>query len=212
MIQPMHSDPAKCVTEPGSHSMSVHQLSWCLVFCLQPRGNAMLVGVGGSGKQSLTRLAAHISGCKVFQIELNRSYGAAEFRADLVKLYRTTGISNESVVFLFSDTQIQQEGFLEDINNILNSGELTKQPAGQLWTFVRVVRPPKGGNLVPMAGAGVAAAAWAVHRSACANEVCPPNERWTIHDTHAVYGHDATLRCCMSPCLLCRRGARALCP
>lgn len=89
---------------------------------LQPRGNAMLVGVGGTGKQSLTRFAAHISGCKVFQIELSRNYGTAEFRADLVKLYRTAGVQNEQVVFLFSDTQILQESFLEDINNMLNSG------------------------------------------------------------------------------------------
>lgn len=82
----------------------------------------MLVGVGGSGKQSLTRFAAHISGCKVFQIELSRNYGPAEFRADLIKLYRTAGVDNEQVVFLFSDTQILQESFLEDINNMLKSG------------------------------------------------------------------------------------------
>lgn len=90
----------------------------------QPRGNAMLVGVGGSGKQSLTRFAAHISGCKVFQIELSRVYGAAEFRADLVRLYRIAGVDNEPVVFLFSDTQMLQESFLEDVNNMLNSGAL----------------------------------------------------------------------------------------
>lgn len=89
----------------------------------QPRGNAMLVGVGGSGKQSLTRLAAHMCGFKVFQIELSRGYGAAEFRADLAKLYHTAGVKGEPVVFLFSDTQIVQESFLEDINNMLNSGK-----------------------------------------------------------------------------------------
>ncbi|XP_060075174.1 dynein axonemal heavy chain 6-like [Ylistrum balloti] len=90
----------------------------------QERGNALLVGVGGTGKQSLTRLAAHICGYQNFQIELSRGYDYNAFHDDLKKLYQSAGVKNEHTVFLFTDTQIVVEEFLEDINNILNSGEV----------------------------------------------------------------------------------------
>ena len=89
-----------------------------------PRGNALLIGVGGSGKQSLSRLASYISSMEVFQITLSKGYGIQELKADLTVLYNKTGLKNLGTVFLLSDAQVADERFLVLINNLLASGEI----------------------------------------------------------------------------------------
>ena len=86
------------------------------------QGNCLLVGVGGSGKQSLTRLAAFTAGFDVFEITLTRGYDEVAFREDLKTLYGRLGQENKRVVFLFTDAHVADEGFLELINNMLTAG------------------------------------------------------------------------------------------
>ncbi|XP_001354829.2 dynein heavy chain 6, axonemal [Drosophila pseudoobscura] len=88
------------------------------------RGNGLLVGIAGMGKQSLTRLASHVNEYNCWQIEMRRNYDLNAFHEDLRVLYRIAGIDNHPVTFLMIDSQIVEEEFLEDINNILNSGEV----------------------------------------------------------------------------------------
>jgi dynein heavy chain, axonemal len=89
----------------------------------QPAGNALLIGVGGSGKQSLSRLASFLLEYDVMQIMVSTNYGMEALKGDLQTLYQKAAVRpGTPFVFLLTDTQIQSESFLIYINDILSSG------------------------------------------------------------------------------------------
>lgn len=89
-----------------------------------PAGNALLVGVGGSGKQSLTKLASYICQQFFFQISLNKSYGDNQLKEDIKQLYEKAGPMGQSVTFILTDAEIKKETFLEALNSMLATGEI----------------------------------------------------------------------------------------
>ena len=83
-----------------------------------------MIGVGGSGRQSLTKLATFIREYTFFTIVITKNYKEPQFKDDLRTVLKIAGRDAKNVVFLLSDPQILKESFLEDINNILNTGEV----------------------------------------------------------------------------------------
>ena len=93
---------------------AVQHLSRILRIISTYNGNAVLVGVGGSGRKSLTVLSTFIYGFGLRQTE-------GEWTDSLKTMMRELG--NKEIVFLVSDSQIEDKQ-IEDLNNMLNNGEI----------------------------------------------------------------------------------------
>ena len=117
-----------------------------------PSGNALLLGVGGSGRKSLSLLATSICEYTVFEVEISKNFSMADWRDRIKALFFKTGLENIPTVFLFIDTQVSNEGFLEDSNNLLNNGEVpnlfeTEDMPNILYTLqVEAETNKKGGS------------------------------------------------------------------
>lgn len=91
----------------------------------QPSGHGLLVGVGGSGKQSLSKLSSFICQYTTHMITISQEYKLPQFKEDLQKLYNATGKSEDSgYLFIFTEGQIIDEKFMVPINDLLSSGEV----------------------------------------------------------------------------------------
>lgn len=87
-----------------------------------PCGSALLVGVGGSGKQSLAKLSSFILGYDVVRIVVNTTYNMADLKADICAMYVKAGVTGSQLLFILTDGQISRDEFLVYINDLLSSG------------------------------------------------------------------------------------------
>jgi dynein heavy chain len=87
-----------------------------------PGGNALLIGVGDSGKQLLSRLAAFIIGCEVEQVVVTSSYNMNDLKTFLQELFKKCVKSSGGGprAFMLTDSQITRETFLVYINDMLS--------------------------------------------------------------------------------------------
>jgi dynein heavy chain len=87
-----------------------------------PGGNALLIGVGGSGKQSLGRLAASIQGMEVRQMAITGSFKVDDLKELLKEYLKAAIVKGQPLVWLMTDSQIVNDKFLIYINSILSAG------------------------------------------------------------------------------------------
>jgi len=101
----------------------VHIAKICRILQLD-RGHALLLGVGGSGKQSVSRLAAFISGIKLLQIQSSPGYAVLNFLDDIKLLFRSAGVLGENTCLLITDSDLKTDSFLSIVSSLLSISDV----------------------------------------------------------------------------------------
>ena len=98
----------------------------------RPGGHVLLVGVGGSGKQSLAKLASFVVEYPVTSPKVTPAYGAVDFLEELKELYRRAAIKPATpLVYLISDCHLRDDTLLMYVNDLLSTGLVTDMYSGE---------------------------------------------------------------------------------
>lgn len=88
------------------------------------RRSIILVGIGGSGKRSLSKAAASAANAKFIHSSTGTGYTVATFFDDLRSGLRESGIKGKSVCFMLSDSDISDDLLLDYVNQQLIDGRI----------------------------------------------------------------------------------------
>lgn len=83
----------------------------------------LLIGPGGSGRQSLARLAAKVAGFEAVSLASAADYALPQFISDLVSVYQKTGVKNIPCALILTDSQLSHDSMLVPLNDLLATAE-----------------------------------------------------------------------------------------
>lgn len=111
LMQRLHVTLNQCNDEVGGMNlvlfdMAVQHLARIVRILRQNNSNLLLIGLGGVGRQSLSKLAAFHLNYDVRQIEIGKNYGIAEWQQSIKSILMDCGLRMKQIVFLLSDQHI----------------------------------------------------------------------------------------------------------
>ena len=89
-----------------------------------PGEHLMQVGVGGTGRRSLTKLAAFMAHFAIFEVVQGRLYSREDWKEDVKRLLGQAGAAGRPTVFLFNDQQFRFPEQVEHMSALLQGADV----------------------------------------------------------------------------------------
>ena len=87
-------------------------------------GHALLVGIGGVGRKTMTRLACYIQSYTLYDLEDKDLNSLQDWDEHLKEIIKHVALKNKPLLLLINQTDIKFPKMLQDINLLLNTGEI----------------------------------------------------------------------------------------
>lgn len=85
----------------------------------------MLIGKSGNGRALICRILAHSLNIEFETFNISYAYNVKSFKKELRRILEIAGVQNKKVMIFMEEQHIVEPSFLEDINSLLASNEVT---------------------------------------------------------------------------------------
>jgi len=101
-----------------------------------PRATSMQVGLGSSGRTTLTKIASFMLGYEFQSPEIRKDMSLVDFRDNLKALMMNAVSKKQHTTFLFKDEHIIDESFFENVYSFITSAEISGLLNADDWRAV----------------------------------------------------------------------------
>lgn len=101
----------------------IQVLKICRILRLD-KSHGVLIGLGGSGRQTLVKLSSYIMGQQTVSVEVHKNYNSEKWRTDVKKILADASLTSKCSNLVISEAQSNNLYLMQDIDSMLNLGEI----------------------------------------------------------------------------------------
>ena len=88
------------------------------------KSHGLLLGLGGSGRQTLTRLSTYMMGQQLVTLEVHKAYNQEKWREDIKRILGEASVTSKCSTLVITESQSSNVYLMQDIDSMLNLGEI----------------------------------------------------------------------------------------